>query len=280
QFAGAFAAMARALGIPARVAVGFTPGSYDQRLGGYRVTTSEAHAWPEVRLEGFGWVAFEPTPGRNDVNPGDHTGTFVDPATAGSDGATEGSPAEASTPTAPAGGARDPRSRGEAENGDGASDEADSGASGTPLPITVGLVLLTAAVLVVVAVPMGKATRRIRRRAGSDPAVTLAAAWVEALERLRECGLRPLRTRTPLETALDVGSHRNAPVAEPLARLAFLVTAAAFSGRPVSRVEAGEAWRCLRRFTRAINASDKRGRRLLRRLHPATLLDPGIGRAG
>jgi transglutaminase-like putative cysteine protease len=65
QFAGSFAAMARAAGLPARVAVGFTPGLND---GGedttYEVLGKHAHAWPEVYLEGFGWVAFEPTPNR------------------------------------------------------------------------------------------------------------------------------------------------------------------------------------------------------------------------
>ena len=65
QFAGAYAAMARSLGIPARVAVGFTPGNEDPDDPGlYRVLGRHAHAWPEVYFPGTGWVAFEPTPGR------------------------------------------------------------------------------------------------------------------------------------------------------------------------------------------------------------------------
>ncbi|MGH2724192.1 MAG: transglutaminase TgpA family protein [Actinomycetota bacterium] len=64
QFAGAFAVLARTLGYPARVAVGFTPGTRD-RTGRYAVTTAEAHAWPEVLFPGHGWVAFEPTPTRS-----------------------------------------------------------------------------------------------------------------------------------------------------------------------------------------------------------------------
>ncbi|MGH8976420.1 MAG: transglutaminaseTgpA domain-containing protein, partial [Acidimicrobiia bacterium] len=64
QFAGAFAAMARSLGLPTRVAVGFTPGTYDPDARLWRVTTREAHAWPEVHLDGMGWVPFESTPGR------------------------------------------------------------------------------------------------------------------------------------------------------------------------------------------------------------------------
>src|SRR5206468_2365908 len=63
QFAGTFAAMARFLKLPARVAVGFTAGTLGAD-GRWHVTGKEAHAWPEVYLTGYGWVAFEPTPGR------------------------------------------------------------------------------------------------------------------------------------------------------------------------------------------------------------------------
>ena len=63
QFAGAFAAMARSIGLPARVAVGFTPGDVDAADPTlYHVKGKHAHAWPEVYLTGYGWVLFEPTP--------------------------------------------------------------------------------------------------------------------------------------------------------------------------------------------------------------------------
>ena len=61
--------MARSIGLPARVAVGFTPGAYDQAFDIFHVTTKEAHAWPEVHINGMGWVAFEPTPGRFEPEP-------------------------------------------------------------------------------------------------------------------------------------------------------------------------------------------------------------------
>ena len=61
QFAGAYAAMARAVGLPARVAVGFAPGSYED--GEFRrARPRHAHVWPEVWLAGLGWTQFEPTP--------------------------------------------------------------------------------------------------------------------------------------------------------------------------------------------------------------------------
>ena len=65
QFATAMAVLARALGYPARVAVGFTPGRYDARLRAWRVGTQNAHAWVEVLFPGYGWMAFEPTPTRD-----------------------------------------------------------------------------------------------------------------------------------------------------------------------------------------------------------------------
>jgi transglutaminase-like putative cysteine protease len=61
QFAGTMAAMARALGIPAVVAIGFTAGA-KQSDGTYLVTTHDAHAWPMLYFEGIGWLRFEPTP--------------------------------------------------------------------------------------------------------------------------------------------------------------------------------------------------------------------------
>ncbi len=75
QFAGTFAAMARSLGLPARVAVGFTVGEADPGDSDlYVVRGKHAHAWPEVYLSGVGWVAFEPTPGRGAPGAQNYTG--------------------------------------------------------------------------------------------------------------------------------------------------------------------------------------------------------------
>jgi len=61
--ASAMVVLARAAGIPARLAVGYATGSYDFELGVYVVTGMEAHAWPELYFPGLGWIAFEPTAG-------------------------------------------------------------------------------------------------------------------------------------------------------------------------------------------------------------------------
>jgi hypothetical protein len=64
QFAGTMAVLVRSLGYPARVAIGFLPGDR-QRDGWNEVTTAQVHAWPEVHFGEFGWLAFEPTPSRD-----------------------------------------------------------------------------------------------------------------------------------------------------------------------------------------------------------------------
>ncbi|GAA2100931.1 DUF3488 and transglutaminase-like domain-containing protein [Actinomadura alba] len=61
QFAASMALLARTLGIPARVAMGYTAGT-QATDGSWIVRSRDAHAWPELYFEGAGWVRFEPTP--------------------------------------------------------------------------------------------------------------------------------------------------------------------------------------------------------------------------
>ncbi|MDQ3067556.1 MAG: DUF3488 and transglutaminase-like domain-containing protein, partial [Actinomycetota bacterium] len=95
HFAGAMALMLRFLGIPARVAAGFTSGTRED--GGWTVTDRNAHAWVEVWFEDYGWLAFDPTPGRGALtatysasstgfNAGDAADAFDRPAGAQSRG--------------------------------------------------------------------------------------------------------------------------------------------------------------------------------------------------
>jgi transglutaminase-like putative cysteine protease len=67
QFAGAYAVLARAIGLPTRLAVGFATGKSDGHSN-YAVTDADAHTWPEVYFgPRFGWLPFEPT--KSYVNP-------------------------------------------------------------------------------------------------------------------------------------------------------------------------------------------------------------------
>jgi len=82
QFAGSYAVLARLMGLPTRVAVGFQPGT--ERDGTFSVQDKDAHAWPEVYFEGIGWTAFEPTPGRGNPQADEYTGVPYTPADPGS----------------------------------------------------------------------------------------------------------------------------------------------------------------------------------------------------
>jgi len=70
------ALMLRYLGIPARVAAGFTSGNYDSKRGTWTVYDRNAHTWVEVWFKGYGWLPFDPTPGRGTLG-GSYTSSSV-----------------------------------------------------------------------------------------------------------------------------------------------------------------------------------------------------------
>jgi transglutaminase-like putative cysteine protease len=83
-YAGAMTLMLRYLGIPARVAVGFTSGSLDRFGGTWTVTDHDAHAWVEVWFPEWGWLPFDPTPARGQLSsPYSYGGINFDAAGAG-----------------------------------------------------------------------------------------------------------------------------------------------------------------------------------------------------
>jgi transglutaminase-like putative cysteine protease len=61
QISTSLAVMLRSLGIPAREAVGYVPGSYDPITDLYEVHADDAHAWVQVWFPGYGWQNFDPT---------------------------------------------------------------------------------------------------------------------------------------------------------------------------------------------------------------------------
>ena len=92
QFSATMAAMLRSIGIQSRVVVGWTAGSPVSE-GQFSITTKDAHAWVEVYFPGWGWMPFEPTPGR--TNPVSYVP--VDETCSGPDCEGPGSPADPST---------------------------------------------------------------------------------------------------------------------------------------------------------------------------------------
>ena len=268
QFAGAYAAMARAIGLPARVAVGFTPGTYDAAQDVFHVTTKDAHAWPEVHINGVGWVAFEPTPGRFEPNPTNYTGTYnpqANPVLATT--TTTTSPAEAAAPGTPT------TKPAKAENDPFQNDTQTSGGRSLTwlVEVAVGVVVLA---LLLILPPALKRRRRTRRRRAGPARVRVAGAWSEALDRLREAGTAPAATATPMEFARAGARSVAVPadVGTPMTRLARIFTKASYSPGDPSEDEVTQAWAEVETLTRALDEGDSLLGRWRRRLNPATLL--------
>jgi transglutaminase-like putative cysteine protease len=120
--ASAMSIMLRAAGIPARVAVGFYPGDFDDERDGFLYRQTNAHAWVEAYFPGYGWIAFEPTSSRPLIEPGEPADTS-EPTPAPTETAPLETP-EAVTPTpesspSPSSGPTDPAPPAVTAAGDG-----------------------------------------------------------------------------------------------------------------------------------------------------------------
>jgi transglutaminase-like putative cysteine protease len=228
QFAGSFAALARSIGIPTRIAVGFTPGIQDRDDPTlFRVRGEHAHAWDEIYLDRFGWVIVDPTPGRAPPRAEDWLGVPEQQDAPGGDGTLATTPpADGTDPgdglaSDPAGGVRNPDA-----NLEGLSTAAGptAGRDGAGLAPFVWRAVLTIGVavagyLVVVPTALGLQGLRRRRRA-STPAAKVRLAWTNVVHGATAVGVR-------LPASLTV--------AEIADRLATVVPGAAGAVRTVAR---------------------------------------------
>ena len=242
QFATAYVVMARSLGIPARLVVGYRQPAKPGADGVYAVTGADAMAWPEVHVAGAGWVPLDPTAqaatataGRDTVASAlEQARKLPDPAAADGAGPTPDATATDQALTPPAATARRPA----------------------------GLVAATAGLLALllawpVGVPLAK-TLRGRRRRGGEPALAVAGACAEARDRLVDHGLdvpagATMRELSEAAPVPDAGR-------QALARLAACADRALWSGGAAQADTATEAWRAVRSVRSALATGPLRRR--------------------
>ncbi|MET8676526.1 DUF3488 and transglutaminase-like domain-containing protein [Streptomyces sp. NPDC004647] len=278
HFAFSMAAMSRTLGIPARVAVGFTPGTSNTD-GSMAVGLKDAHAWPELYFEGVGWTRFEPTPTRGTVpdyaveeTP---SGGAADPAvprpTGSAAPSAEPSPSDSCTPEMK-------------RLGECGTPAQQTGGGPTDRGLPVGTILATAAlgltVLLVPALPLLWRTRTRRRRLGGEGRTAgdgldnteettdrTLAAWRELIDSGWDYGILPDDSQTPRQAAARIvrSGELDSAAAESAHRVADAVEQVLYAPQP--RASTGPA-ADVRRVRAGLHATAGRGARVRALLAP------------
>ncbi len=227
QFAATMALMARSLGIPARVVVGYTPGTRSDD-GTWVVKGKDAHAWPELLFPGVGWVRFEPTP------------------RGAADGGTVSVPTYATQvpTTTPTNG---PTAKPTSTSGSGKLDNLlAEGAAGTtpfdgPAAETTadqwrarGLVALLVVAVLLAAVPA--VWRVLRRRRRMSATASVEDAWEELRDTARDLGIEWSDARTPRQAVARVieRQHLTGTVAEAATRVGRVTERSRYAATPPS----------------------------------------------
>ena len=252
QYAGTYAALARAVGLPTRIAVGFTWGREETASDGTKsfvVTGRNAHAWPEVYFAGLGWLPFEPTPGRGNPAATSYTGVA-----ARQDDATPTAPDDPLPPTTapgriePAPSTTAPRPATSTPTAVAPTvPDREPPSPGAARSVAERIVVVALGALVVCSGALVRVLRRCRRaRLAVTPASRVRLVWAEVLHAWKPLDL----VRRPVDTDRDVGRRLQARIeslvgpdgTEPGARrLAELATAAAWNSSGVTDADAREA---------------------------------------
>ncbi|MFM9367386.1 transglutaminaseTgpA domain-containing protein [Streptomyces sp. Da 82-17] len=267
HFAFSMAAMSRTLGIPARVAVGFTPGA-PQSDGTMSVGLRDAHAWPELYFEGVGWTRFEPTPTRGSTP--EYTRQDVPAPSASDSAAPEPSasavPSDEPSPSATESCPRDRQRLGEC----GAAQAQGGTRGGADGPSIRTVVVVAVGVLLVVGLPLLPLLWRTRARArrlgggaagagagagagasgrsAADVSARTLAVWREVIDLAWDYGILPDDSLTPRKAAeriVRVG-HLTEEPAQAAHRLAAAVEQVLYAPHPRPAAGLAEDVRLLR----------------------------------
>ncbi|GAB3158513.1 hypothetical protein GCM10027290_61920 [Micromonospora sonneratiae] len=204
QFAAAYAVLARALGIPARVVVGFDAKAAKEGATTATITAGDARAWPEIYLEPVGWIPMDLTAPRAGDDP---RAGAAPPPTAPTAAPVLPEPAVPDVPTV--------------EEDATASDTARSWGYLAVLPV------LTAGTLGLIAALRVRRSRR--RRVGPDDLSRLRGAWAELRDAARLAGIRIEPHWTVAATVTAISTAGAAPAE---AHLVTVVNRAWYAARP------------------------------------------------
>jgi transglutaminase-like putative cysteine protease len=282
QFAASMALMARILGIPARVAVGYTSG-YRRTDGTWEVRSSDAHAWPELYFDGAGWVRFEPTPAGSGGQGSAWVPDYALQSTSGGTGhGGTGAPGSGSQ-HGPAGAITAGPHQGRAHDVGGLGPQAGNHPKGTGVPV--GWLGAIGVLLVALAAPVGVrlASRRRRwaqaehrsSRSAAGPPVhqgeSAHAAWAELHADAVDHGLtwRPSDSPRAAAHRLTELLELTGPAAEALGRIAMAEERARYAPQPV---HAGTLRTDVRTMREAFAASVDRQTRLRARVLPPSAM--------
>lgn len=278
HYASAFAVMARLMGMPARIVVGYLPGTGNGSIVEgqvqYQVTSDQLHAWPEVHFDGIGWVPFEPT-----KSLGTPT-SFLPERVALTDDAGEDLTGGVEEPVAPSASIAptDP-----AMNPD-RDDQALSGPA-TPAGISFTGVLTAIAVLLVLGVPALVRDVVRRRRLAAAGRGDAAAAWLGVRETAVDLGIPVPAAESPRAFGARLVAEYDAPpgavslLVTAIERASYAPEGGAGSRAAGAAGAAGAAStadaamsNAMSAVTGALSASQSRARRLLATLVPRSLV--------
>jgi transglutaminase-like putative cysteine protease len=273
QFAFAMAGLARLVGIPSRIAVGYTAG-INEGNGTWKVTTADAHAWPELYLPGSGWVRFEPTPGGGQ---GTATRPRYGRATT-SGGSSGGSTTPTTKGTAPTKtGATTSPNRAHLRVPGGSTGTAPAAATANGSDSSLWLIPVAVLALLLLVPRLARTVARRRRWHGAaDAAGQAHAAWLEFRDDLTDYGIGWRPSESPRAAGRRVAAtlHLDPPTREALGRITGAEERARYAPVPLSSPTLRADVTTLRR---ALSREVSRRARWRARLLPPSALAPVRG---
>jgi hypothetical protein len=287
QFAASMAVLARMVGIPSRVAIGYTGGV--QVGDRWEVGTNDSHSWPELYFEGVGWLPFEPTPSGAAGQGSARVPAYAEPRPTPTPG-TSSTP----TPGATSSSADEPQSPTARRNIRELDREGTVATGALPpddsMPLIGKIGIGAAALVLVLLIPAGlrliTRNRRVRslgwkvsqpsdeltaRMVSGRDQVTVAAAWAELDDVLYDYGMARETSETPraLARRLTQQYEFDAGSAAAITAIASAVERVLFARDP-GRIEPMS--KDLRKVRQALAATVSRGRRVRAVLLPPSTL--------